>query len=134
MLLLSFGVVTGVFSQSMTISGGNDHGIVICAEGYLYAWGVNQSNIGSGLLGLDPTDPNYPGDQKYYTSPQRVKMDGNLTFSQVTAGSGAFNLALSCTGIVYAWGENTQGQCGQGSTQSTVITEPKPVLCGDAPG
>lgn len=127
--------VGNVFSQSMTISGGNDHGIVICAQGYLYAWGTNQSNIGSGLLGLDPNDPDYPGDQKFYTSPQRVKMDNGLTFSQVTAGSGAFNLALSCKGIVYAWGENTQNQCGQGSGAATVITEPKPVLCGnDVPG
>jgi alpha-tubulin suppressor-like RCC1 family protein len=31
---------------------------------------------------------------------------GGLTFSKVTAGSGAFNLGLACNGIVYAWGDN----------------------------
>ena len=75
------------FSQSMTISGGNDHGIVICSQGYVYAWGLNKSTTGDNLLGLDQTAPGYQY-QTYYTTPQPVKM-GGLTFSKVTAGSGA---------------------------------------------
>jgi gliding motility-associated-like protein len=130
-LILLLCAVGSAFSQSMTISGGNDHGIVICAQGYIYAWGANQSGQQDNLLGLDQTAYGYKY-QTYYTTPQRVKT-GSLTFSQVTAGSGAFNLGLACNGIVYAWGDNMQQQCGQNVTDN-VIKEPMPVLCGEAPG
>lgn len=132
MLLLLFGVITGVFSQSKTISGGNDHGLIICAEGYLYTWGNNVSpSIGGPLLGIDESLPGYDAAQVY--SPMRVKTDG-LTFNQVTAGSGAFNVALACNGLVYAWGENTNGACGQGPSAGNIVQYPSPVLKGETPG
>nr|MCR5498695.1 hypothetical protein [Paludibacteraceae bacterium] len=130
-LLLSLGVVTGALAQSMTISGGNDHGLIICAEGYLYTWGKNYNGQGQGpVLGIDDQVSGYD-DQVVYT-PKKVK-SGNLTFNMVTSGSGAFNLALACNGIVYAWGENTQAGCGQGNTDP-VVPYPVPVHCGEAPG
>ena len=132
MLLLSFGVVTGVFSQSKTISGGNDHGLIICAEGYLYTWGNNySSSIGGPLLGIDESLSGYDAKQVY--SPMRVKTDG-LTFNQVTAGSGAFNVALACNGLVYAWGENTNGACGQGPSAGNIVQYPTPVKKGETSG
>jgi alpha-tubulin suppressor-like RCC1 family protein len=42
-LILLLCAVGSAFSQSMTISGGNDHGVVICSQGYVYAWGINKS-------------------------------------------------------------------------------------------
>ena len=51
-LLLSLGVVTGALAQSVNISGGNEGGVVICAQGYLYAWGTNKGN----RLGLEPAE------------------------------------------------------------------------------
>lgn len=128
--------VGNVFSQSKTITGGNDHGLIICAQGYLYTWGNNYSTtIGGPLLGIDPDDPKTGGNatKKYVTEPSRVK-SGNLTFSQVTAGSGAFNLALACNSVVYAWGENANGGCGQGPSGKNVIEYPVPVLKGETPG
>ncbi|MBP5481906.1 MAG: hypothetical protein J6Y22_09165, partial [Paludibacteraceae bacterium] len=131
-LLLSLGVVTGAFAQSKTISGGNDHGLIICAEGYLYTWGNNYSSIMAGpLLGIDPSESGY--DDKIVYSPKRVKT-GNLTFSQVTSGSGAFNLALSCHKVVYAWGDNQNDGCGQGGQGGNVVSFPTPVLKGETPG
>ncbi len=128
--LISF--VGNVFSQSKTISGGNDHGLIICAQGFLYTWGNNfSSTVGGPLLGIDPSEPN--ANDKYVITPSRV-MSNNLTFSQVTAGSGAFNLALACNSIVYAWGENTNGGCGQGPGGENVIKFPKPVLKGETSG
>lgn len=125
-LLMLLCTVTGAFAQSMTISGGNNGGIVICAQGYLYAWGENKNN----RLGLEaPNESLNP-----VSSPTKVNTR-NLTFSQVTAGSGAHFVALSCHNVVYAWGGNDQGQTGKPCAGSDdVLDTPSPVLCGEAPG
>lgn len=126
--------VGNVFSQSKVISGGNDHGILICAEGYIYAWGSNFSSIGAGpLLGIDPDFPGTTPNEKIIYKPQRVKTSG-ITFSMVTAGSGAANIALSCKSIVYAWGDNQNKECGQGKNAGNVVEYPVPVLKGETPG
>ncbi len=132
-LLLLLGVVAEVCGQSKTITGGNDHGVIICAQGYLYSWGVNNSGQLSGLLGIDPDDE-YTGanaTKDYVYTPSRVKTD-KLTFNMVTAGSGAFNLALSCTKIVYAWGDNQSKVCSP--TEGNVVKYPTPVVKGETPG
>ena len=123
------------FSQSMTISGGNDHGLIICAQGYLYTWGNNtDKTIGGPLLGIDPAGAEGANaSAEFVTKPSRVK-SGNLTFSMVTSGSGAFNLALSCHKVVYAWGDNKQSGCGQGSGAGNIVDYPTPVLKGETPG
>lgn len=134
-LLLLLGSVTEAYSQSKTITGGNDHGLIICAQGYLYTWGNNKVKNPEGyVLGIDPDDPQTGGNarKEFVTEPSRVK-SGNLTFSQVTAGSGAFNLALACNTIVYAWGENSNGGCGQG-TSGLPVEFPKPVVKGETLG
>lgn len=133
-LLALVAAVGNVFSQSKVISGGNDHGILICAEGYIYAWGNNFSSIGAGpLLGIDPDFPGNTAQAKIVYKPQRVKTSG-ITFNMVTAGSGAANIALSCKSIVYAWGDNQNKECGQGKSAGNVIEYPVPVLKGETPG
>lgn len=105
MLLLSFGVVTGVFSQSMIISGGSDHAVAICDKGKIYAWGKNDK----GQLCLEDKSLG-----EAVATPSKVKFeDPNLTFSQISAGSGGHNIALSCKKTVYCWGDNTTQQCGR---------------------
>ena len=86
MLLLSFGVVTGVFSQSMIISGGSDHAVAICDTGKIYAWGKNDK----GQLCLEDKSLG-----EAVATPSKVKFeDPNLTFSQISAGSGGHNIAI----------------------------------------
>ena len=122
-LLIIASAVGNVFSQSMLISGGNDHGVALCNKGQIFAWGYNAGN----RLGLKP-----PYDaQEIVTTPQLVNIPVGLTFSQVTAGSGSTNIALACTGIVYAWGENEVGTAGQPTAQ-TIVSTPMPVECGEA--
>lgn len=122
-LLAIIASVGNVVSQSMLISGGNDHGVALCNKGQIFAWGYNAGN----RLGLKP-----PYDaQEIVTTPQLVNIPVGLTFSQVTAGSGSTNIALACTGIVYAWGENEVGTAGQPTTQ-TIVSTPMPVECGEA--
>jgi gliding motility-associated-like protein len=137
--LLLLSIAIEAFPQSMTISGGNDHGVVICASGYLYTWGVNKDDKGqkSNLLGLAPDNPKV--NAAYVDKPEPVNVSSSaftegLTFSQVTAGSGAHNLALSCYSVVYAWGDNEDGQCGQEATAGVIVTSPMPVLKGETIG
>ena len=125
-LLLSLGVVTGALAQSVNISGGNEGGVVICAQGYLYAWGTNKGN----RLGLEPQN----ASKNPVLEPTKVNT-GGLTFSQVTAGSGSHFVALSCYNVVYGWGQNEQGQTGKPCAGSSdVLDVPSPVPCGQAPG
>ncbi|MDR0941526.1 MAG: hypothetical protein LBM68_04795 [Bacteroidales bacterium] len=133
LLVLSIFVFTGnSYSQSMTISGGGEYGMVICNKGLLYAWGNNFNKA----LGIDPAEPGTTPSAAVVKSPQKVKLptlaNGTpITMQQVVAGSGAFSVALSCNGVVYAWGGNESGECGQGTT-STVIPFPVPVKKGAA--
>ena len=127
-LLIIASAVGNVFSQSMTISGGNDNGLIICSQGYIYAWGKNMQSYGE-CLGVPSTDPNYNSNHMFL--PGRVETN-NLTFSQVTAGSGSFHYALSCHKLVYAWGDNTSFACGQGNlTTASSLSVPSPVLKGE---
>ena len=53
-------------------------------------------------------------------------MCGGLTFSQISAGE-SYCLALTTTGIAYAWGVNTDGQLGD----NTLTSRRTPVaVCG----
>ena len=121
-LLTIASAVGNVFSQTMLISGGNDHGVALCNKGEIFAWGYNKDN----RLGLKP-----PYDSEIVVNkPQLVNIPVGLTFSQVSAGSGSHTVALSCKNIVYAWGENDKFQTGQ--TSGDVVDKPMPVLCGEA--
>lgn len=121
-LLIIASAVGNVFSQTMLISGGNDHGVALCNKGQIFAWGNNKGN----RLGLMP-----PYDSETVVNkPQLVNIPVGLTFSQVSAGSGSHTVALSCKKVVYAWGENKQYQAGQPT--GDVVSKPMPVLCGEA--
>ena len=126
-LILLFGVATKALPQSMTISGGDGYGMIICAKGFVYAWGNNSNNV----LGLVN-----PSAGNNVTSPLQVNLPAGLTMQQVIAGSGAFSTTLSCANVVYCWGGNVNGECGQGTTSGATspITVAKPVLKGAAPG
>lgn len=123
LLLLALGVVSGALSQSMIISGGSDHAVAICDKGLIYAWGKNDK----GQLCLEDKTQ---GDA--VPKPMKVKIDPNLTFSQVSAGSGGHNIALSCKSTVYCWGDNTNGQCGRETTTQYVNDEPVLIRKGEA--
>ncbi|WP_162463248.1 immunoglobulin-like domain-containing protein [Paenibacillus psychroresistens] len=92
------------------------HSLAI-ADGLVYGWGINNS----GQLG-DATI-------KDRNVPVKVNLPSGKIFSQIATGM-THSLALTSTGILYAWGNNDDGQLGDGTTN----TRATPVLVNGLPG
>jgi alpha-tubulin suppressor-like RCC1 family protein len=98
-------VVGGITTWSQIAAGGG-HSLALTSSGILYAWGGNNY----GRLGDDTTTNR--------SSPVTV-IGGITTWSQISAGLNHC-LGLTTAGVVYAWGQNTYGNLGDGtSTQRT---------------
>ncbi|MFV0634749.1 SpaA isopeptide-forming pilin-related protein [Demequina sp.] len=83
---------------------GNVHAAALGDDGNTYAWGGNNSNS----LGDGSRAP-------YRTTPVRVNAPADVTFTQLNTGA-LHTMALSDDGTWYAWGSNSQGQLGDGTT------------------
>jgi alpha-tubulin suppressor-like RCC1 family protein len=106
-------VVGGITNWSQ-LSAGNHHSLGSTSTGIAYAWGNNQY----GRLG--------DGTTTSRTSP--VTVIGNITnWSQLVAG-GNHSLGLTSTGVAYAWGNNSNGSLGDGTT--TLRSSPVTVVGG----
>lgn len=80
-----------------------DHSLALASDGSVWAWGRNNA----GQLGL--------GDTFDRSAPVRVAGLGDRTITAIAAGS-AHSLALDSEGSVWAWGRNSNGQLGDGTT------------------
>lgn len=89
--------------------------VALTSTGQAYAWGSNtQSNLGV-------------GDQTPRSSP--VAVLGGLTFQQLVSHAKSETvMAITTTGALYAWGDNTQGVLGVGD--NTNRSSPVAVLGG----
>ncbi|MHB8296285.1 MAG: RCC1 domain-containing protein [Acidimicrobiales bacterium] len=83
----------------------------VTSTGAVYAWGAN----GSGQLGSGTVS-------QYSSTPVKVALPSSASVVQVAAG-GTHALAVTSTGALYAWGDNGQGQLGNG----TRTTSPAPL-------
>ncbi len=117
----SRGVLRG--KTVLSIATGSSHSLAVCSDGTIAAWGQNNSgqlgngtNISSGVpVAVDPSG---------VLAGRRVVA--------VAAGS-AFSLALCADGRVAAWGLNSSGQLGNGTTNSSstpVLVDDSDVLAG----
>jgi alpha-tubulin suppressor-like RCC1 family protein len=104
------GVLAG--KTVVAVAAGANHNLVLCSDGTLAAWGINNN----GQLGNNSTVQS--------SAPVLVRQTtGVLSGKTVVAvAAGAYhNLALCADGTVAAWGYNSAGQLGINSTtQSTV--------------
>ena len=92
----------------IAISCGKNHSIALTSIGQVYVWGINNY----GQLGLHLKN----GFIAYY--PKLIF--GAIHFSKVICGPN-YSLLLSTDGYVYAFGENTCGQIGNGSTDNQFL-------------
>jgi RNA polymerase sigma factor (sigma-70 family) len=84
------------------MSFGRSHGIILAADGSLWAWG--QNDLGWPALGL--------GRIKNISHLQRIGRDTDWV--QVAAGE-SHNLAIKADGSLWAWGENIRFELGDGT-------------------
>ena len=97
------------------VSTGWDYSLALGSDGNAYAWGNNST----GQLG--------DGTTTQRTTPIKVGKPTGLTYVQVSAGD-SHSLAVGSDGYVYAWGSNTYGKLGDGTTtqRTTPIKVGKP--------
>ncbi len=107
------------------IAAGAHHTVALASDGSIYAWGRNEF----GQLG--------DGTAMARAAPVAVTMSGALagkTVTAIAAGAG-HTLALASDGTLYAWGQNTWGQLGDGGTlgqRTPVAVTMSGVLAGKA--
>ncbi|WP_027660638.1 RCC1 domain-containing protein [Salinispora fenicalii] len=85
------------------IAAGDDHSLALTSTGTVLAWGDNDE----GQLG-DGTNTNR-------STPVNVDLPPGTTITAI-AGGDDHSLALTSTGTVLAWGENDDGELGDGTT------------------
>jgi alpha-tubulin suppressor-like RCC1 family protein len=107
------------------IATGAHHTLALSPTGRLYAWGYNLD----GELGNTPSGTPQEADAPVAVSPGASP--AGTTFTEVAAGEN-FSVALSSAGQLYAWGDNTIGQVGNGGSPSEVNT-PLAVSAGAIP-
>jgi alpha-tubulin suppressor-like RCC1 family protein len=101
------GVLSGKTVSALTI--GASHNLVLCSDGALVSWGYNFN----GQLGIDSTTNSL--------APVAVDRTGVLSGKTIVAlGAGAAHSLVTCSdGTVAAWGNNSSGQLGDGTTNNT---------------
>jgi alpha-tubulin suppressor-like RCC1 family protein len=93
--------------QIVSVSTSGPHSLVVDAGGVVWSWGSGQF----GALGLGGTDS--------VRAPQPLSLR-HRSVTQVSAG-GPHSLALADDGSVWAWGSNSAGRLGDGTTTDNSV-------------
>ncbi|WP_019871412.1 RCC1 domain-containing protein [Salinispora oceanensis] len=98
------------------VAAGFNHSLALTSAGTVFAWGDNST----GQLG--------DGSTTNRSTPVAVRFPPGTVITAV-AGGGVHSLALTSAGTVFAWGDNSSGQLGDGSTtnRSTPVVVGLPV-------
>ncbi len=97
-------------AKAAQVAAGGMFSLALTSTGQVYAWGENYA----GQLGDDSTNPSYV--------PTLVDVPSGVTVKAVSAGED-YALALTTGGQVYAWGDDTFGQLGDGQSGSGTMSD-----------
>jgi alpha-tubulin suppressor-like RCC1 family protein len=119
---------TGVLAGKtvIAIAAGESHSLALCVDGIVAAWGYNSSGQLGNTSTINSSVPVWA---------DRFGVLNGKTVIAVAAG-GNHSLALCADGTVAAWGYNSSGQLGNGSTTSSnapVLVDKSGVLAGKTP-
>ena len=87
----------------VAIAAGASHSLAVASDGYVWAWGLN-------------TDGQV-GDASYTQRNSPLKLTSIAPTAVAVASRNNHSLALTSSGTVLAWGNNSSGQLGIGGTQ-----------------
>ena len=100
-------VQIGTATNWASISAGNSHTIAIKADGSLWAWGWNTyGQLGDGTYGSQTANKNSP-----------LQIGTATNWASISAGE-THTIAIKTDGTLWAWGSNSNGQLGDGSSTS----------------
>jgi alpha-tubulin suppressor-like RCC1 family protein len=114
------GPVVGV-DGAISVVGGGDHALALKADGTVMSWGRNgECELGTANCCMPPvTRCNMPIPQPNQPFPQQVagQNGAGILFNITAIGTTLYHTsyALDGHGRVYAWGENLNGQLGDGN-------------------
>jgi hypothetical protein len=103
--VLLFICICGLPAQSLGPQPVSNHTVALHADGSVYTWGWNDS----GQLGNNSTS-----DSDTPVKVNGIGGTGDLANITAIALGGEHSIALATDGIVYTWGENNNGQLGDG--------------------
>ena len=100
----------GAFTGAMAVSAGNSHAMALRTDGTVWCWGSdnNVGLLGSGVTGITAV------------TPVRVEVAPGVALANVVSIAAGWyhSVAITSNGTAYAWGVNTNGTLGDGTTTS----------------
>src|SRR6266566_3873563 len=106
----------GLAFSTIGTSGPADHSCGLTGSGAAYCWGLNSAGqIGGPTSALCKLPLSKTATVSCAIVP--VAVAGGLTFSAISAGT-RFSCGLASSGAVYCWGENKNGQLGDGTNSA----------------